>query len=119
MFATEINIPVGGTNHMLQRVNQDGYSSEYRFHSDNLSIKCFIRNSSSLPKGATVNRERHNVEVTLTRKRIDGTLSSMKVYTVVDHEPMGSVDDAVDLLARLGWFTLTRANVEKLMNFES
>jgi len=67
MFASTLTFTINGDERVLNRINQDGYSSEYYLRLSDRDIRLFIRNSTINDKrrpGVVV--EQHNVELVET-----------------------------------------------------
>jgi hypothetical protein len=64
MLGSPITITIDGTSYSLIKINQDGYSSEWRARSATDLLVLYIRHSSAKRNG--VNVDRHNVELVHT-----------------------------------------------------
>lgn len=123
MFADPTTVTIDGDAHVLVKINQDAYSSEYLLRSTTDEYRLRIRNNSFLDKKRNVMMDRHNVELIQTIFPVaPATLSTVrKTYFVLENQQGDTLADPVDQAAGLfGWATAsTSANLTKLMNFES
>lgn len=120
MFSDTITIAINGVNKVLNRINQDGYSSEYLLKSALDQYQLKIRNTSYTDKARGKVIDRHNVEFVHTVYPVSpATVSTVrKFYSVFENE---QTDDAtvfnyfgVGIVA----FHST-GNISKLLNWES
>lgn len=121
MFSDTVTITINSVAKVLVRVNQDGYSSEYRLKEATGEYRLRLRNTSYSDKnrgGITVNR--HNAELVHTLYPVAPAVHNTvrKTYAVFE-EDMGDtlVDNAKMVTGTLAF--LTEANVTKLLNWES
>jgi hypothetical protein len=123
MFSDTITLTIGGTPKVLNRIRQDGYSSEYLLRESNSEHRMFIRNTSYTDKKRQVGLDRHNVEVRVTVFPVaPATLSTVrKVYFVIENQQGDNLAESVNLAAAtFAWGTAsTNAALVKLMNQES
>jgi len=123
MFADPQTVTVGGTPYTLVKVNQDQYSSEYRFRDTTFECILRLRNSSYTDKKRGVRVDRHNAELICTIFPVaPSTLSTIrKQYLVFEHQEgdalTGAVAWATGLCALLT--ASSAAALTKLTNFES
>jgi hypothetical protein len=121
MFTDTLTITINAVAKVMVRVNQDGYSSEYRLKEADGEYRLRLRNTSYADKaraGKLVNR--HNVELIHTVYPVSPAVypTIRKTYTVFE-------DDSGDTLATcakevVGLLAFqTEANVTKLQNWES
>lgn len=61
MFPQTITLTIATVPYVLNRVNQDGYGSEYRYRGSSDAISMKIRHSKDSPDGDLITMERHNV----------------------------------------------------------
>lgn len=118
-FADTITFTINAVAKTLNRINQDGYSSEYFLRSTTDEFRAKIRQSSYVAKnGKTV--DRHNVELVQTTYPVaPATLSTVrKAYCVLENERADGTTDPLNFdLGFVGF--LTSANITKLINYES
>jgi len=123
MFTDPQTVTINAVAKVLQKINQDKYSSEYLLRSSTEEYRLFIRNTSYLDKKRGVTIDRHNVELRHTVFPVaPATLSIIrKVYFVVENQQGDTLTDPVLEAAGLFvWATAsTNANLTKLMNQES
>lgn len=121
MFTDTLTVTINAVAKVMVRVNQDGYSSEYRLKETDGEFRLRLRNSTYVDKARgskAVNR--HNVELIHTLYPVAPAIypTIRKTYTVFE-------DDAGDTLATcakevVGLLAFqTEANVTKLQNWES
>lgn len=61
MFAATITLTIGGSAHVLNRINQDSYGSEYLYSGTLSKVSMKIRHSQDSPDGDNITMLRHNV----------------------------------------------------------
>jgi imidazole glycerol phosphate synthase subunit HisF len=108
-----VTLPVGGAK-VLNKINQDGYTSEYFLKGTLSEYRAKVRHSTATSGGVT--RERHNVEFT-EKVYATATVAEYvrKVYLVFENVPNDVDDDNV-----LGFVALfDAAFVEDLVGWES
>jgi hypothetical protein len=110
----------GTDDFVLQRINQDGYSSEYRYRDADREIGLTIRNTSYADKKRPVTIDRHTVQLTETVFPVaPATLSTIrKCYAVFENQQGDSITLSVDIAGALCAF-LSESNWTKTVNFES
>lgn len=122
MFADTISITINGAAKVLSRINQDGYSSEYRLRETTGNFTLRIRNTSFSDKTRSgVKVDRHNCELTeilyaVAPATID---TKRKCFVTFEHDTTDSVTGPVKLSFGLVNNFLTEPNLTKLVNFES
>jgi hypothetical protein len=124
MFADPATLNMAGTPITLTKVNQDGYSTEYRLRNSLEEYRLNIRNSSYSDKKRGGSRvDRHNVEFVQEIFPVAPATASTirKVYIVVENDAKDSVvNPPINAAALCDFLTAnTRANLTKLMNWES
>lgn len=83
MFPTQITLTIGGTAKVFNRVNQDNYSSEYRYSGELDAAKLLIRHTTDSVDSDGIRMARHNVFVehviypTATTLMIKSTFSAV------------------------------------------
>lgn len=63
MFANTITLTIAGAAHVLNRVNQDAYGSEYSYAGATSSVEMKIRHSTDKIDADGVVHKRHNVYI--------------------------------------------------------
>jgi hypothetical protein len=123
MFADPTTVTINAVGKVLQRINQDGYSSEYLLRSSTDEHRLRLRNNSYLDKKRGVMIDRHTAELTHTVFAVaPATLSTVrKVYTVIENQQGDTLVDPTNVAAGLyAWLVASsNANITKLLNFES
>jgi hypothetical protein len=125
MFADTITYTdVHGTEDFaFVKVNQDKYSSEYRYTTDTKRVTLKIRNTNRFDKSSLKTFDRHNVEVQETIFAVaPSTLSTVRTAYFTFEVQQGDVlADVVALgVALCGWLTASSAaNMGKMAQFES
>jgi len=121
MFADTLTGTINSVANVMVRVNQDGYSSEYRLKETDGEFRLRLRNSSYVDKtrgGQVVNR--HNVELIHTVYAVaPATFPYIrKTYAVFEDDRGDTIATcAKEVVGTLA--LLTEANVTKLENWES
>jgi hypothetical protein len=120
MFADPLVITINAVAKNLIRINQDGYSSEYRLKEATGEYRVKLRNSTYTDKTRAKVVDRHNVELIYEIYAVAPAVVSTirKDYHVFE---MDRGDDAAlmaKLVAGLSAF-VTEANATKMINFES
>jgi len=108
-------LPVGGSK-VLNKINQDGYASEYFLKESASEYTVKVRHTTAKAGGGLEQRDRHNVEVV---ERIFATSEAAetvrKAYVVFENYDDDTDDD--NLLGLAAW--LTAANLAKLFGWQS
>lgn len=120
MFANTLNLNWGSTDHTFVRINQDKYSSEYRYTEPNGDkLRLFIRHTTFVSKTDKVSYDRHNVEVSYEAK-VDGAPNERKKVYVVFETPSDSNIDSMDALySGLTFLVNSSGFLHSLVNGES
>lgn len=124
MFADPATLSINGTPVSLVRVNQDGYSTEYRLRNSLEEYRLNIRNTSYLDKKRGGRRvDRHNVEFIQEIFPVAPATTSIirKSYFVLENDVSDSiVNPPLNAAALCNFLTgSSNANLIKLMNSES
>lgn len=118
MAAVALTLPASGGNIVCNRINNDGYTTEYLSRAATYDVRVRVRHTETKAKGDTLSFNRHNVEIT---KKVfaDGDTPEVnsKVYLVVEHE-LG--DDPTELVDALSDFLIasTNAKVTALLGWQ-
>lgn len=122
-FADPASITINGVPKALVKINQDGYSSEYRLRNALDEYTLNIRNTSYTDKKRGVAIDRHNIELVHTVFPVaPSTLSTVrKVYTVIENQQGDTLTDPTFVASGLYAFLTasSNANITKMLNFES
>lgn len=122
MFSDTITVTINSVAKVLNRINQDKYSSEYFLRETLGEFRLRIRNTSYLDKTrpVPVTVDRHNFELTETIYPVSPAVNSKvrKVYAVAENDRGDTIVDPVKHWVG-GLAFLTEANATKLANFES
>lgn len=120
MFADTITITINTIAKALNRINQDGYSSEYFLREATGEFRMRIRNSRYTDKTRGIMVDRHNIElVHLVYATVPGTPPVIrKMYTVLENDQGDGIVDSAKFGAGLVAFH-SEANLTKLLNWES
>lgn len=119
-FADTITITINSVAKVLNRINQDKYSSEYFLRSNADEFRLKIRNSSYVNKSTGKTVDRHNVELTQIVYPVSpATVQTLrKAYTVLENERADGTTEPLNFdLGFMAFFT--NSNVTKLLNYES
>lgn len=123
MFSDPQTVTIGGAAKALVKVNQDNFSSEYLLMTSTDEHRLRIRNTSYKDKVRGVMISRHNVELTVTIFAVaPATVSTVrKFYCVLENQQGDTLaDPALTAEGICNWLIASnRANLLKLMNFES
>lgn len=125
MFSDTLTFTVNGVAKVLQRINQDQYSSEYLLRTASDEVRLRIRNTSYRDKRANVMIDRHNVE--LVNRSFGVIVNGLaqdyvrKSYFVMENQQGDSLTDPINHAAALCTFLTQSSNatLAKLVNFES
>ncbi len=99
MFANTIDITYGGGTITLTRINQDKYSSEYRYFnaSNGIRMNLSFRHSSYVDKARSgVVVDRHNAELVQLIPNDDGTITRCKAYLVFENDSSDGASQITD-----------------------
>lgn len=119
-FADTITITINSVAKVLNRINQDGYSSEYFLRSSTEEFRLKLRNTSYTNSATGKVTDRHNVELVQTVYAVSpATVPTIrKAYTVLENERVDGLTEPLNF--DLGYVAfLTSANITKLINYES
>lgn len=118
MFGDTLVLPQVGGDITLNKINQDGYTSEYLFRTSLVSYTAKIRHSKVKAKDGVM-YDRHNVEVTkVTFAASPVPEYYVKMYFVMEMRP--DFQDVILTDAVMDWGILTaNANLTKLTGWES
>lgn len=117
------------TSHIttVTKVNQDAYSSEYRYRGSEYDYKLLLRNSTEAPRADGVQFTRHNVEFTLTKRAdysVDPVVKALPyIVSITARMPTGG--DATLMKVLAGHLAdqvaidTDGAILQKMLNFES
>jgi hypothetical protein len=126
MFADTItftDIHGTGTTMVLNRVNQDKYSSEYRLITDTKRVTLFIRNTTRFDKAASLSYDRHNVELTEVIYPVSPSVvaTTRKAYFTFEVQQGDELVSAIETAAGLLYWGIASSNASltKLAAFES
>jgi hypothetical protein len=125
MFADTITFTDvhGSEDFAFVRVNQDKYSSEYRFTTDLKRVTLKIRNTTRFDGSSKKTFDRHNVELKETLFAVaPSTLSTERTsYFTFEVQQGDAIADNVQIGVSLcTWLTAnSAANMGKLAQFES
>jgi len=120
MFADTITVTINSVAKVLNRINQDGYSSEYFLRSSTDDFRLRLRNSTYNDKTRGVKVDRHNIELIHTIYPVaPATLSTIrKHYSVLENDSTDTIADVSKFAAGVCAFQ-TEANYLKMLNWES
>lgn len=122
MFADTLTVTINGAAKVLARVNQDGFSSEYRLREATGNFTLRIRNSTYSDKSrGGIKVDRHNVELTEIVYAVAPSTTDIKrkAFGTFEHDVNDSIVGPVKLSLGLFSTVLTEVNMTKLTNFES
>jgi len=124
MFSDTLSITWASVANTFTRINQDKYSSEYRFAdvANGITAKLFIRHTSYVNKVDGLSYDRHNVEFQFVDANTVSTIPAvrLKTYFVFEVPTLGALSDQVQALSDMVSSFLAISNAEvKLFNWES
>ena len=122
MFLDPMTLTINGDPADLNRINQDGYSSEYLLRNETDEYRLTVRNTTYSPKGnKAVIVERHNVQLIHTVFPVAPETRSTvsKAYFVIESDQGKSPVAVHNVVSALAAFVGDPANVTKLLKFES
>lgn len=112
-FSTTITFTVNAVAKVLNRINQDKYSSEYFLRSATESYRAFIRHTTIPAKGSVPKQDRHSVEFIHTVFATPTTAEIVRRIFVAENAP--STDSVTDQQYFMKSFT-TVINGDTLQN---
>lgn len=121
MFSDTITLTIDADAKVLNRINQDGYTSEYFLRESDGSLRLKLRNTSYKDKSrGGVAVDRHNIELVHTVYPVaPATFPTIrKYYSVLENDQSDDISmSAVTALAVVDF--QTDINLMKLLNWES
>lgn len=94
-----LTLPVGGEK-VLNKINQDGYTSEYFLREATQEFTARVRHTTAKAGGGLEDRDRHNVEIT---QKIYATSSAAEIvrkfYVVFENYDGDADTDTIEALA--------------------
>lgn len=121
MFADTITITINAVAKVLNRVNQDGYGSEYFLRESLGQFRLKLRNSTYSDKTrGGIKVDRHNIELVETVFPVaPATIGTVrKYYSVLENDQTDTVVASAKFGAGVTGFQ-TEANLTKMLNWES
>lgn len=121
MFADTITITINSVAKVLNRISDDGYTSEYYLRGTTDEYRMKIRHSSYTDKNRGGRKvDRHNVEVVWTVFPVAPATvpDTTKWYQVLECDSVAGVTNPLNFTLGCAAF-LTSGNVTKLINWES
>lgn len=119
-FADTLTITINSVAKVLNRINQDQYSSEYFLRGTTEEFRLKIRHTSYTNSVTGKLTDRHNVELVQTVYPVaPATVATIrKSYVVLENERADGVTDPLNFDLGFAAF-LSSANLTKLLNYES
>lgn len=112
MFPNTITLTVAAVAKVLNRVNQDGYGSEYQFNGATESINLKIRHSTDKVDGDGLVMKRHNVFVEHVVYPTITTLMKKETVTVtLRHDKFSDPTGVVDVTKAVNVWLGTGTNL--------
>lgn len=119
MLGNTLTLPQAGGDIVLTKVNQDQYSSVYRFRNSTTMYVAKIRHTTVKATASSVEKERHNFEVVQTIFAAgDVPQYERKFYFVHEHVPSDTSVALADAVADLAILT-SNAFLNSLVAWES
>jgi hypothetical protein len=118
-FSDTITITINSVAKVLNRVNQDGYASEYFLRETTQDFRLKLRNTSYV-KANGKPTARHNIDFTQTIYAVAPVVNNTvrHAYFVFEDEQGDVIADGAKFSAGLAAF-FTEANITKMLNLES
>lgn len=111
-----ITLPVGGAK-VLNKINQDGYTSEYFLKEATQEFRMKVRHTTAKAGGGLPARDRHNVELTTKIYATESAAEiNRKVYIVFENVSSDSDEDQI--LGLVDWIDDTGV-LGKLFGWQS
>jgi hypothetical protein len=121
MFSDTITITIDADAKVLNRINQDGYTSEYFLRESDGNLRLKLRNTSYKDKSRNgIGVDRHNIELVHTLFPVAPAVQPTirKYYAVLENDQ--SDDVTLSAVFALGVVDFqTDVNLMKLLNWES
>jgi len=120
MLGDTFVLPHADGNITCNKINQDGYSSEYLYKGTTSEYTVRVRHTKTKATTSRPAMDRHNVEVVQTIYAVPDVSDQYerKFYVVIENLPSDSDVKNVDALA--DWLIATaNANVTKLLGWQS
>lgn len=121
MFADTLTVTINAVPKILNRIADDGYTSEYYLRGTLDEFRMKIRHSSYVDKARGNNKvDRHNVEFVHTVYPVaPSTIARVrKSYVVIENDNVDGITEPLNMTLGFVGF-LTSPNVTKLLNWES
>nr|UJQ84970.1 MAG: hypothetical protein 2 [Leviviridae sp.] len=120
MFSDTITITINAVAKVLNKINQDGYSSEYFLRETDSEFRLKLRNTKYTDKSRGVSVDRHNIEFIETVYPVAPATTSTvrKYYAVLENDQTDDIVSPAKLAVGVVGFQ-TEANFGKLLNWES
>jgi hypothetical protein len=121
MFSDTLTITINAVPKVLNRINQDGYGSEYFLRETTGSFCLKLRNTSYTDKKrGSILVDRHNIELVETVFAVAPATNNTirKYYSVLENDQADSIVSSAKFAAGVTAFQ-TEANFTKLLNRES
>jgi hypothetical protein len=121
MFSDTITITINAVAKVLNRVNQDGYASEYFLRESAGQFRLKLRNSTYVDKTrGGIKVDRHNIELVETVFAVAPATQPTvrKYYSVLENDQTDAVVSSAKFAVGASGFQ-TEANYTKLLNWES
>lgn len=122
MFSDTITLTIYGIPHVLNRISQDKYSSEYFLRASGGETRMRIRNTSYIDKtrNGGLQVDRHNIEVVQKAYPTEARAHTLvrKFYAVFEVDQGDLISEIAQFVAGCNAF-LSEANATKMANWES
>lgn len=122
MFADTLTITINAVAKVLNRIADDGYTSEYLLRGTLDEFRLKIRHSSYQAPSSRGSRQvdRHNVELTQIVYPVSPAVISTvrKAYVILENDNVDGVTDPLNFNLGFAAF-LNSTNTTKLINWES
>jgi len=119
-FPDTVTVTINSVAKVLNRINQDQYSSEYFLRGTSDEFRLKLRNTSYTNSATGKVTDRHNVELVQTVYAVaPATVPTIrKAYSVLENERVDGLTEPLNFA--LGFVAFhSSANITKLLNYES
>lgn len=119
-FGDTVTVTINAVPKILNRISDDGYTSEYFLRESASEFRMRIRHSTRVDSARGVRVDRHNVELTETVYPVAPAVvtTERKAYVIMENDYDDGAVDPLDFdLGFVGF--ITSANITKLINWES
>lgn len=119
-FGNSVTVELNGSPYTLNRINQDGYGSEYLLRESTRELRMKIRHSKEGVQPSGSRFDRHNVELTETVYATPTSASIVRqAYIVLRNDYADTSMDVAYLDQALVDFVADGTTIQDLINWEN